>query len=64
MSEGYDSQKKLSGDFRKSLQERLGKINPCRTELITHEQQRLAKLEEIAERLRHGKNLQNCQMQI
>ena len=33
MNEWYDSQKKKSGNFRKMVEERLEKTNPCRTEL-------------------------------
>ena len=44
MSEWSDSQKKLSSDFRKLLQERGDKANPRRT--------KLAKLETIAKRLK------------
>ena len=35
---------KPSGDFRKLLQERIDKANPCRTELTKEEQKRLGKL--------------------
>ena len=63
MSEWYNSQKKPSGNFRKLLQERLEKTNP-RLTLTAEEQKRLAKLEEIAERLKRGENVQNRQLQI
>ena len=62
MSEWYDSQKKPGGDFRKLL-ERLDKANPRRAELTANEKKRLAKLEEIAARLKRGDNVQNRQLQ-
>ena len=42
MSEWYDSQKKLSSNFRKLLQERIEKVNP-RRELTAEENKRLNK---------------------
>jgi hypothetical protein len=62
MSEWLDNQKKPSGDFRKLLQERIGKSNPRRT-LTAEEQRRLSKLESTATRLKHGENVQNRQLQ-
>ena len=62
MSEWYDSQKHLSSNFRKSLLERIDKANPRNT-LTAEEQKRLAKLEGIVERLKHGENVQNRQLQ-
>ena len=44
------------------LQERLEKANP-RRKLTAEETKRLAKLEEIAEKLKHGENVQNRQLQ-
>jgi hypothetical protein len=63
VSEWYDSKTKPSSDFRKSLQERLGKANSRRTELTAGEKKRLAKLDEIAARLKRGENVQNRQLQ-
>ena len=62
MSERYDSQKKLSGDFRKLLQKHLDKANPCR-KLTAEEEKRLSKLEAIAAKLKRGENVQNRQLQ-
>jgi hypothetical protein len=62
MNEGYDSQKKPSGDFRKLLQERIDKANP-RRKLAKDETTKLAKLEGIVEKLRRGENVQNRQLQ-
>jgi hypothetical protein len=62
MSEWYDSQKKPSSDFRKSLQERLEKTNP-RRKLTAAEKRRLSKLEVIAADLNRGENAQNRQLQ-
>ena len=61
MSEWYDSQKKQSSIFRELLQERLEKANP-RRELTAEEANRLRKLEGIANKLKRGENLQNCQL--
>jgi hypothetical protein len=61
MSEWYNSQKKPSIDFRKLLQERLDKINP-RRKLTKDEATKLAKLEGIAEKLKRGEYVQNCQL--
>ena len=63
MSEWYDNQKKPSSNFRKLLQERLGKINP-RRKLAKDEAIKLAKLEGIAEKLKRGENVQNRQLRI
>ncbi|MDA9009528.1 IS630 family transposase [Alphaproteobacteria bacterium] len=61
MSEWYDSQKKPSSNFRKSLQERIEKANP-RRELTSEEEKRLARLEAIADKLKRGENVQNRQL--
>jgi hypothetical protein len=53
MSEWIDSQKKPSGILRKLLQEHIDKVNP-RRKLTTEETKRLAKLEAIADKLKHG----------
>jgi tetratricopeptide (TPR) repeat protein len=62
MSEWYDNQKQSNSDIRKLLQERIEKANP-RRELTTEETKRLAKLMDIAEKLKRGKNVQNRQLQ-
>ena len=62
MSEWYDSQQKPGSNIHKLLQERLEKANP-RRKLTAEETKRLAKLEEIAEKLKHGENVQNRQLQ-
>ncbi|MDA8799826.1 hypothetical protein N9N63_01275 [Amylibacter sp.] len=62
MSEWYDNQKKPSSNFRKLLQERLGKVNP-RRKLAKDEAIKLAKLEGIAEKLKRSENVQNRQLQ-
>jgi hypothetical protein len=62
VSEWYDSQKKPSSNFRKLLQERLDKANP-RRQLAKEETTRLAKLEQIAAKLKCGDNVQNRQLQ-
>ena len=62
MSEGHDSQKKPSGDFRKLLQERIDKANPRRT-FTAKEGRRLSKLESIVSKLKCGENVQNRQLQ-
>ena len=63
MSEWYDSQKKQSSNIRKLLQERIGKANPLR-KLNAEETKRLNKLESIADKLKRGENVQNCQLQM
>ena len=62
MSEWYDNQKKPSSNFRKLLQVRIEKANPRRN-LTAEEAKRLAKLEAIADKLKHGANVQNRQLQ-
>ncbi|MDB2508557.1 hypothetical protein N9X37_07430 [Planktomarina temperata] len=62
MSEWYDNQKKPSSNFRKLLQERIGKANPRRT-LTAEEHRRLSKIEAIANKLKRGENVQNRQLQ-
>ena len=54
---------KPNSDFRKLLQEGLDKANPRRAELTAEEKKRLAKLEEVAARLRRRENVQNRQLQ-
>ena len=63
MTEWFISRKKPSSNFRNLLQERLKKANTRRTELTAEEKKRLAKLEEIAARLRGGQNVKNRQLQ-
>lgn len=58
MSEWYENKKKPSSNFRKLLQERIGKANP-RRKLSTEEAKRLAKLEAIADKLKRGENVQS-----
>lgn len=55
-SEWFDVQKKINGDFRKLLQERIEKTNP-RRELTAEETKRLSKLEGIADKLKRGENV-------
>ena len=62
MSEWYDNQKKSSINIRKLLQERIEKVNP-RRKLATEETKRFNKLEAIADKLKHGENVQNRQLQ-
>ena len=62
MSEWYDSQQQQTDSFRMLLQECIGKANP-RRELTNDEAKRLTKLEEIANKLKRGENVQNRQLQ-
>ena len=62
MSEWLDSQKKISGNFRKLLQEHTEIVNPRRA-LTSEETKRLKKLEAIANKLKRGENVQNRQLQ-
>ena len=62
MSERFESKKKVSGNFRKLLQERIGKSNP-RRKLTAEEQRRLSKLEVIEAKLKRRENVQNRQLQ-
>lgn len=62
MSEWNESQKKLSGNFRQLLQERIEKSNP-RRKLIAAEVRRLNKIEAIADKLKRSENVQNRQLQ-
>ena len=62
MSEWYDSQKKPTSYFRKLLQERIEKASPHHS-LTAVESKRLNKLEAIADKLKRGENVQNCQIQ-
>jgi len=61
MSEWYDNQKKLSGNFRELLHEHFEKTNPRRA-LTAEETTRLAKLEAIADKIKRGENVQNRQL--
>ena len=56
MNEWLDSQKKTNSDFRKLLKERIEKANP-RRKLTTEENNRLRKLESIADKLKRGENV-------
>jgi hypothetical protein len=56
MSEWYDSQKKLSGNFRQLMQKCIYKAN-LRRALTDEEAKRLAKLEGIADKLKRGENV-------
>ena len=62
MSEWYDKQKQASSNFQKLLQERVEKSNP-RRELTTKKAKRLSRLDAIADKLKHGENVQNRQLQ-
>ena len=62
MSEWLDNQRNQSRDFRKLLQEHIEKTNPHR-KLTSEEAKRLARLEAIADKLRHGEHVQNRQLQ-
>ena len=62
MSEWLDNQNQSSSNFRKLLQERIEKANPRRN-LTAEETKRLAKLEEMADKLRRGENVQYGQLQ-
>ena len=55
-------QKKPIVDFRKLLQKRLDKVD-IRRKLAKDETTTLVKLERIAEKLKHGENVQNRQLQ-
>jgi len=62
MSEWLDNQKKSNVSIRQLLQKRIDKANP-RRELTTEEAKRINKLEEIANKLKRGENVQNRQLQ-
>lgn len=62
MSESFDSLKKTNSDFQKLLSERIKKANP-RRQLTAEETKHLDKLEVLAEKLKRGENVQNCQLQ-
>lgn len=62
MSEWLDNQKKQGSNIRNLLQKRIEKVNPRRN-LTADETKRLAKLEAIADNLKRGENVQNCQLQ-
>jgi len=57
-NEWCDSQKQSSGNFRKLLQQRIEKPNP-RRQLTAEETKRLSKLETMADKLKHGENVQS-----
>jgi hypothetical protein len=61
MSEWCDSQLQSSRNYRKLLQERIEKDNPC-CQQTTEETKRLSKWEAIADKLKRGENLQNRQV--
>ena len=62
MCEWLENQKKQSSNFRKLLQERIENANP-RCKLAAEETKRLSRLEVIADKLKHGENVQNRQLQ-
>ena len=62
MSEWHHSKNRHNSDFRKLLQERLGKNN-SRRKLTAAEERRLSKLEAIVSKLIRGENVQNRQLQ-
>ena len=62
MSNSYSNQKQSSGNFRKLLQERIEKNNPCR-ELTAEETKHLNKLKVIADKLKRWENVQNRHLQ-
>jgi hypothetical protein len=62
MSEWLDNQKKLGGNFRQLLQERIEKASP-RRKLTAEEAKRVNKLEAVAYKLKRGENVQNRQLQ-
>ena len=62
MSEWYHIHKKPRSNFCKLPQKRIEKALP-RGNLTAKEAKRLAKLEAIAEQLKRGENVQNCQLQ-
>ena len=61
MTEWLDNQKKVNGNSRKLLKERIEKANP-RRELTAEEAKRLKKLEAVADKLKRGENVQNRQL--
>ena len=58
----YKDERPSSSNIRKLLQERVANANP-RRELTAEETNRLAKLEAISVKLKHGENVQNRQLQ-
>ena len=62
MSEWLDKKKHSNSNFRRLLQERIEKAYP-RRELTAEETKRLAKLTDIAAKLKRGKNVQNRHLQ-
>ena len=62
MSDLCNNQKQSRSNFRQLLNERIEQANP-RRKLTADEAKRLAKLEAIAEKLKHEKNVQNRQLQ-
>ena len=62
MSEWYDNQEMKSSNFHKLLQDRIDKANPhCK--LTAEKSKRLVKFEAVADKLQHGENVQNRQLQ-
>jgi hypothetical protein len=57
MNEWYESQNHHSTNLRKFLHERIETANPLR-KVTSEEAKRLAKLEDIATRLKRGENVQ------
>lgn len=62
MSEWYDNRKTRSGNLQQLPQERIEKVN-LRRKLNAEETKRLAKLEEIVDKLKRRENVQNHQLQ-
>ena len=58
MSEWFDNQKKINGDFQKLLQDWIEKANPRHT-LTAEEHRRLSKIEAIAAKLKRRENVQS-----
>ena len=61
MSEWLGSQKQSVSNIRKLVQDRIDKAN-LRREQTAEETKRLSKLEVIADKLKHGENVQNRQL--
>ena len=61
MSEWYENKKQSSSNFRQFLQERIEKADP-RRQLTAKETKHLNMLEPIADKLKRGRNVQNCQL--
>ena len=58
MSEWFDRQKNTRNNFCKFMEERIEKANP-RRKLTAEETKRLTRLEAIADKIKHRKNVQN-----